>query len=167
MRVLVSDSSILIELSRWSLLEAIFRLPFEFAVPDALFEEELIDLGDTDREHLRRLGLRVESLDEAGMARAVRYQLAKPKLTFHDCLAVTLAVTNDWPLLSGDRRMRTLADNEGVQTYGVLWLIDHLNERRLVPTEDLLAALQGMLADPRSHLPPAELRRRIHQLATS
>jgi len=62
-QVLVSDASILIELAKWSLLEDIFQLPYEFAVPDALFEEELIDLGGVDRHDLIPLGLRVESLD--------------------------------------------------------------------------------------------------------
>ncbi len=92
MRVLVSDASILIELAKWSLLEALFKLPFEFAVPDALYEDELIDLGEIDREQLKGLGLRVESLDAEGMAQAVSYQTAQPKLTLHDCLAVTLAI---------------------------------------------------------------------------
>lgn len=122
MRVLVSDASILIELAKWSLLEALFQLPFEFAVPDALFADELIDLGEVDRDRLTAPGLRVESLDAEGMMRAVAYQTARPKLTIHDCLAVTLAVINDWPLLTGDKRMRTLADEEDVEVHGVLFL---------------------------------------------
>lgn len=107
MRVLVSDTSILIELARWLLLESLFKLPFEFAVPDALYENELLELGGIDRKRLKGLGLRIESLDREGMARAIDYQTAQPKLTFHDCLALTLAVTNGWPLLTGDKRMRT------------------------------------------------------------
>ena len=37
MHVLVSDTSVLVELERGSLLEASFRLPFRFAVPDLRF----------------------------------------------------------------------------------------------------------------------------------
>lgn len=84
MRVLVSDASLLIELAKWSLLEALFELPFEFAIPDALYEDELIDLGELDREQLKVLGLRVESLDGEGMVQAVTYQTAQPKHTLHD-----------------------------------------------------------------------------------
>ena len=36
MKVLVSDTSVLIDLERGSLLEISFALPFEFAVPDLL-----------------------------------------------------------------------------------------------------------------------------------
>ena len=39
-----------------------FELRFQFAVPDLLFNEELIDLGRYDRQDLLRLGLRVEAL---------------------------------------------------------------------------------------------------------
>lgn len=161
MRVLVSDASILIELAKWSVLEALFQLPFEFAVSDALYEDELIDLGEIDRERLKALGLRVESLDAEGMARAISYQTAQPKLTLHDCLAVTLAVKNDWPLLTGDKRMRALAIDEHLEVHGVLWVIDRFAEYRTVRKPTLAKALRGMLDDPRTRLPHAEINKRL------
>ena len=164
MRVLVSDASILIDLAKWSLLEDLFRLPFEFAVPDALYDDELIDLGGIDKKQLKALGLRVEHLDPDGMAKAVAYQAARPKLTIHDCLAVTLAVTNEWPLLTGDRRMRTLAEEEHVEAHGLLWVIDLYAEHRIVRKSALVKALKGMLDDPRTRVPHAEIKKRLTQL---
>ena len=41
MIVLVSDTSVLIDLERGGFLEAIFSLPYEFAVPDVLYHREL------------------------------------------------------------------------------------------------------------------------------
>ena len=52
MKVLVSDSSILIEFSKRELLDRMFQLEFQFAVPDLLFHEELIDLGAYTRQDL-------------------------------------------------------------------------------------------------------------------
>ena len=60
MKVLVSDSSILIEFAKRDLLDKMFDLEFEFAVPDMLFHEELIDLGSFSRQDLLDYGLRVE-----------------------------------------------------------------------------------------------------------
>jgi predicted nucleic acid-binding protein len=165
-RVLVSDASVLIELSRWSLLDVMFRLPYEFAVPDALYEDELIDLGRYDRESLKAAGMRVESLDPNGLERALWYQQARPKLTLHDCFAITLAVTQGWSLLTGDRRMRALAEQEQVEVHGVLWLIDQFGEQGVVPRATLIDTLQAMRADPRSHLPLAEIDRRLRSLAS-
>ena len=60
MRVLVSDTSILIDLERADLLRAAFSLDAEFVVPDLLYERELRDSGGAG---LLALGLRIESLD--------------------------------------------------------------------------------------------------------
>jgi len=160
----VRDAPILIELANWSLLEDIFQLPLEFAVPDALYEDELLDLSAVHRERLKRLGLRVEVLDPAGMAQALAYRSAKPKLTIHDCFAVTLAVTHGWPLLTGDKRMRALAEEERVEVHGVLWVIDALAEYAVVNGSRLGAVLRGMLDAPRTHLPHAEIHKRLTRL---
>ena len=164
-RVLVSDTSILIELAQWSLLESLFKLPLEFAIPDALYEDELLELGEINREQLKELGLRVESLDAEGMARATVYQTAQPKLTFHDCLALTLAVTNGWPLLTGDKHMQTLAKKAHLETHGVLWVIDQFAEHRAVSKRALSEALECMRASPRTWLPHNEIDRRLEALS--
>ena len=60
--VVVSDTSVLIDLERGRLLEVAFRLPFAFAVPGLLYEQELkaqhgsrlIELGLRDRRVGRR-----------------------------------------------------------------------------------------------------------------
>lgn len=39
--ILVSDTSVLIDLERGGLLEAVFALPHEFAVPDVLYDHEM------------------------------------------------------------------------------------------------------------------------------
>ena len=67
MTVLVSDSSILIEFSKRELLDRMFQLEFQFAVPDLLFVEELIDLGAYSRQDLLGFGLKVHSLDADGV----------------------------------------------------------------------------------------------------
>ena len=43
--MLVSGTSVLIDLERGLFLEPIFRLPFKFAVPDLLYDRELKDHG--------------------------------------------------------------------------------------------------------------------------
>ena len=55
MKVLVSDTSVLIDLDRGSLVEPTFRLPFEFTVPDLLYERELKDHGGPDFMQRRRV----------------------------------------------------------------------------------------------------------------
>ncbi|MCY4519354.1 MAG: hypothetical protein OXC13_01085 [Caldilineaceae bacterium] len=84
MKVLVSDSSILIEFSKRGLLDRMFQLDFEFAVQDLLFREELIDLGSHTRSDLLGLGLRVKTLDAKGVEDAIVYQSKRPALSLVD-----------------------------------------------------------------------------------
>ena len=167
MRVLVSDASVLLELSKWSFLEAIFDLPFEFAVPDVLYEDELLDLHGLTREDLVRLGLRVEPLDPDGVEQALGYQSRRPQLSLHDCFAIALSARNDWPLLSSDKRMRQTAEEESIEVLGVFWVIDQLEAEGIVPAEMLAEALAGMQDDPRTYLPASEIRKRLKRLRGS
>lgn len=43
MRVVISDSSVLIDLAKAKLIESTLALPYEFVIPDVIFADELID----------------------------------------------------------------------------------------------------------------------------
>ena len=123
MKVLVSDSSILIEFSKRGLLGRMFQREFECAVPDLLFREELIDLGSHTRSDLLGLGLRVEALDAQGVAVALAYQAERPALSLVDSFALALAAHQGWPLLTEDRAMRSGRGHQGHRTPGCS--VDH------------------------------------------
>jgi len=75
MRVLVSDTSVLIDLERGNLLEAAFRLSCDLAVPDLLYRREL---RDQNGPALIAMGLRVEELDSEGIGLAQTYRSRNP-----------------------------------------------------------------------------------------
>ena len=121
MKILVSDTSVLIDLERGGFLDSCFRLPFEFAVPDLLYARELADFGGPE---LVARGLRVEALtgDEVTAAQTVR--VAHPKLSVPDAYAYSLASARGWILLTGDGELRAIAKAEEVPFFGVLWILD-------------------------------------------
>ena len=165
MQILVSDSSVLIEFSKRNLLDRMFGLSFQFAVPDLLFNEELIDLGRYDRQDLIRLGLRVEALDPEGVATAIAYQSRRLALSLVDCFALALAHYQSYTLLTEDRRMRSFALEEGIQHHDLLWVVDQMHHAAILTTPQVVTALEAMLADPRSPVPKQELARRLRDLA--
>lgn len=158
MEVLVSDTSVLIDLERGSLLESAFRLPFTFTVPDLLYARELENHGGAD---LVRLGLRVEELDGSAVALALGYRRRRRSLSLPDSFALALAKTKAWTLLSGDRGLRELAEEEDVACHGVLWLLDRIFEHRVMDRNDLCAGLDKLAAHPRCRLPGSEIRKRL------
>ncbi len=129
MPVLVSDTSVLIDPERGSFLGPVFRLPYEFAVPDLLYERELRDFAGPA---LIDMGLRVEELDGPSVALALEYRRARRCLSLPDSFALTLSKTRSWTLLSGDGALRALAHAEEVECHGVLWLPDRLHGHRIL-----------------------------------
>ena len=164
MKVLVSDSSVLIEFSKRDLLDKMFDLEFEFAVPDLLFHEELIDLGVYSRQELLRFGLRVESLDPEGVEGAIAYQLKRPALSLVDSFALALANRQGWHLLTEDRIMRSVAQSEGIPHRNALWIIDSMLTTGILSAAQVVGALESMRHDPRCPVPRRELALRIRRL---
>ena len=158
MPVLVSDTSVLIDLERGSFLGPVFRLPFEFAVPDLLYERELRNHGGPA---LIDMGLRVEELGGPAVALALEYRRARRSLSLPDSFALALSKANSWTLLSGDRSLRALALEEAVECHGVLWLLDRLHEHRILDQDALTEGLRQIAGHPRCRLPQAEIRARL------
>ena len=157
-KVLVSDTSVLIDLERGSLLVPCFHLSFALAVPDLLYERELKDYGGN---HLLELGLRVEALENDGVALSQSYQRNNQSLSMPDSFALALAKTNSQTLLSGDRGLRELAEKEKVECHGVLWLLNQLFKERVSSKSDLHSALEAIASHPRCRLPKNEIQKRL------
>ena len=157
MKVLVSDTSVLIDAERGSFLETCFGLPFVFVVPDLLYRQELEEHGGPA---LIQLGLRVEELDGDGVSLALGYRRGHRSLSLPDSFALALARLNSWILLSGDGGLRDLARSEGVACHGVLWLIDQVFEHDLATADQVCSCLQAIASHPRCRLPRLEIRKR-------
>jgi len=161
--VLVSDPSVLIDLERGRLLEEMFRLPFEFAVPDLLYARELAGpLG----EQLVALGLRVEVLTPVELARAATVRRQYASLSTPDTFAFAIAESRQWTLLTCDGGgLREFALAERIEMHGVLWLFDQFAEGNHVAFDRLHDGLNTIFALPRCGLPAQEVRRRLTRFA--
>ena len=156
MNVLLPDTSVLVDLERGEILETIFRLPFDFAVPSLLYQMELKDCGG---DALINLGLRQEVLDNKEVALAQSYWLERRSLSVPDSWA--LAKSRSWVLLSGDKKLVELAKEEEVAVHGVLWLFDRMHEEGVANGNKLGTSLRVIAAHPRCRLPKAEIEKRL------
>jgi predicted nucleic acid-binding protein len=158
MRVLVSDTSVLVDLERADLLTTAFALPLELVVPDILYARELHDFGGTA---LTQLGLLIEELDAAGVQLAQDYRRQKPGLSVPDAFALALARSRGWALLVGDALLRAHAESENVECHGVLWLLDLMHENAIADPKTLYDGLHRLSTNPRCRLPKREVRARL------
>lgn len=163
MDVLVSDTSVVIDLERAHLIERIFALPYRFVVPDALYEQELKGHGG---EQLVSLGLDVRTLTGDQVQEAQRLRTLERRISIHDSYALSLAKAEAAILLAGDAALRRLADAEGVRCHGVLWIFDELEARRVVGGVALRDGLTRIVAHPRCRLPRNEVQQRFERYST-
>ncbi|WP_199197343.1 hypothetical protein [Chroococcidiopsis sp. CCALA 051] len=90
MNVLVSDTSVLVDLERGGLLKATFSLPVTMAVPDLLYAQEL---SNYNGERLLNLGLQILELDDQGVEMAINYREQVRAISLPDSFALVLAKT--------------------------------------------------------------------------
>ena len=162
MPVLVSDTSVLIDLERCQLVVEVFAVAAEFVVPDVLFNREL---RGQEGEAYVELGLRVETLTEDEVASAQQYQRVQRGLSVPDAFSLALARARGWTLLTGDGPLRTFAQQNSVECHGVLWLLDLMEAQNTATFQQLHDGLGPLAAHPRCRLPTAEVNLRLGRYA--
>lgn len=158
MRIVVSDSSCLIDLRKASLLDAFLKLPYELLIPNTLFEDELLKFTAAQKRALVRGGLTVVDLPGESVLRAQAVTRQLPRLSIHDGFAFALAERHEGCiLLSGDGTLRTFATTQAIEVRGVLWIIDELHKHRIASVQDLHDTLILFAGDDTVRLPAREL----------
>ena len=144
------------------ILEQMFELEHNFAVPDILFDQELnhqphyLDLG------LGKLELTAESVADV---MRIKQELAPSAISTNDLFALSLAKQENCRLLTGDRALRRLSESEGVQVHGTIWVIEQMLSTKLITCEQAERAYQLMRADG-SRLPWEETEAQIIRYKT-
>jgi hypothetical protein len=158
MRIIISDTSCLIDLRKAALLAAFLRLPFEIVIPDTLFEDEPLSFSAEEARNLIAAGIKVVDLPGPQVSRARGVIIAQPRLSIHDGFAFVLAETHPGCiLLTGASAIRILAERSRIEVHGVLWVCDQLFEGKLSTAKQLHTALSKLAADFSVRLPKREL----------
>jgi predicted nucleic acid-binding protein len=153
MRIIISDSSCLIDLRKAALLAAFLQLPYEILIPDTLFEEELLRFTDEEKTLLGS-ALKVMDLPGKSVLRAQQVARDLPHLSIHDGFAFALAEDNPGCiLLTADGDLRDLAEKHHIVVHGVLWVIDEIHANGLAAPADILTALRLFATDVTVRLP--------------
>ena len=157
MLLLVSDTSILIDLERGGLLTTAFGAGMPMVVPDILYQREL---AEHNGPYLRQLGLQVVALTPAEVQVAQEVNQTRPTLSLTDCFALSCATRESHILVTGDKALRTEAVARHVEVVGLLWLLDRLADVG-VDLATLHNGLDQIANHPRCRLPAAEVRVRL------
>lgn len=157
MILLVSDTSVLIDLEQGGLLEAAFSCDWTMVVPDLLYEREVLP---ENGPYLRSLGLGIIELSPDEVAFAQQVKRDRPALSLADCFALSCAQRANHVLLSGDKVLREEARARNGVVYGVLWLLDCMHATNISPAL-LFEGLTKIHAHHKCRLPKDEVETRL------
>jgi predicted nucleic acid-binding protein len=159
-KLLISDANILIDMIVGGLLDEIFRLDYEFGLPDVLFEYELRENhADLPDKGLQVMALEATAVEDTGSL----YQRHRSSgVSVNDCMALALAKQEDCLLLTGDSALRQVSILEEVDVRGTIWLVGELMEAKVISVDQAARAYDAMRADG-SRLPWKEVEAQIRK----
>ena len=152
MLLIISDASVLIDIECGQLTSAMFSLPFQFAVPDTLFIEELSERHG----HLLGFGLLSKIMSGELVAEAYNLHQKYIKPSVNDMLALTLAKHERCQLLTSDKALREVAMLLNVEVHGTIWLVEQMIHNKKITIEVARIAFQRM-KNSGSRLPWSEV----------
>ena len=164
MRIIISDSSCLIDLQKASLLEAFVCLPYDVCVPDVIFESELLSFTENEKQTLLDLGLSVLELPGDGLLAVQNLRREQPALSVNDCFACVLSQRHTGSvLLTGDAHLRAVSEHRGVEVHGIFWCLDEIYSYQTTTVNNILNALLLFDGDAMVRLPNALLSKYIRK----
>lgn len=157
---LVNDANILIDFLKIDLIDAFFRLDFDFLVTDLVLaevqEDNVADLQPFVRAG--RLTIQGFGYEELVMIQAIKD--GKQALSLPDCSCLYLSRKVSAILLTNEALLRRIAGQESVPVHGSLWILDLLVEQSIIREERAIAALTRLMeVNPR--LSEKECRKRL------
>lgn len=138
------------------LIKQMFKLDYEFVVPDVLYEVEL----KGDHSNLPKLGLKRRELQAAVVEYTVTLAARYPKPGRIDLMALALARQEQCRLLTGDQALREASAAEGIEVVGTIWLVGEMLRTKVVTRKSASVAYDKMKESGR-RLPWAEVEKQL------
>ena len=138
--LLISDANIFIDMEEGGLIDKLFQLQEQFAVPDILFMEELLEY----HADLPAKGLLIKELKDTTIINVYHLRKIYKHPSQNDLFALALALQEKCPLITGDKRLRDVAKAENVELKGTLWIVQRMFEDKLITKNQAKDAYNNM-----------------------
>lgn len=155
MEIVVSDTQILIDMDAAGLLEIVAVSSVHFHTVDYVIAE--LHRSPYERPIVDRMVkdgcLKIFSFEGKAVDDLIAFYekfVGRANLTITDCAVLKYAKDNNYRMLTGDRKLRNHAEDEGVMVSGILYLADHFVQEGLLTGLEMATRLEHLLdANPR------------------
>ena len=164
-KIVVNDTNVFIDLYEVGLLEEFFSLPWEVHTTEfVMLELQREGQHETVARYKadKRLVVPVfEAKEMLEIGNLFQQYVNRTNLSLTDCSVWWYAKVNNYILLTGDRKLRTVSDYDGVDVHGIIYVFDALVEFNMISRQVAVDKLQHLyIINPR--LPKEEIEKRIN-----
>ena len=168
MEIVVNDTQVLIDMYDADLLGLVERCSIKFHTVDYVMAE--LHRSPYKRPEIDQMVkdgiLEVHSFSDKENVDLVAYygkMALQTNLSLTDCAVLKYSKDNGYRLLTGDKKLRNHAEDEGVLVSGILYLVDKFVAEQLI-TGDVMANRLELLLKTNPRLPKTIFEERIKSL---
>lgn len=143
MKIIITDSSVWIDLIQLNLLEGFFLLGYEFQTTQEIIDETKESKDDIQRIGGDKLKIIVSGVEEWGELEALKEEY--PRLSFPDVSGLFHALKLQVALFSGDAYLRKVAESRKLEVHGTIYIIEQMKENGILSTASAIDALKNLL----------------------
>ncbi len=159
MNIVVCDANILIDLLQVDLFNAFLRLRWEMHVPPDVVDEVQEENSDQLARAIQSSDIQLPVFTPEELFHIQDYKARYQPLSIQDCSCLLLAEIFSAILLTGERKLKTIAtSSHGIQVHGVLWIFEQLVAKKVITPSMAHAGLSKLLT-LNNRLPKVECKR--------
>lgn len=144
-QIAIQDANILIDLVNTGLFGHCLALNYRFSTTDIILAELYDEQVELIQPHINSGKFEIITVSVEELLIIQQLTAEETKLSEQDWSAVYFAQQKKAILLSGDKRLRTLAEQKSMTVCGILWVLDELVNTGLINHEQACAFLTALL----------------------
>lgn len=156
MDIVVNDTNIFIDLISIDLLDSFFKLKFKVHTIDFVIEE----LNEEQKNILRKYNFVKKECTEEEILKVMNEMANHSGLSLTDCSVWNYARENNFTLLTGDKKLRNIAIESGVNVCDILFLFDEMVAQGIINVNVAIDKLTELYRN-NTRLPKKEIDKRL------
>lgn len=164
MRIIITDTNVIFDIIKIGALPEFFSLDYEICTTVFVIAEILpTPQRDLVETFIRAKNLTVFGFSAEEVEAVEKFDTERNLKRFTDKSVIWKSLQMNCPMLTGDRKMKEVAEKMGIEVHGSIWVIEELVSNNLISKEKAITLFEQLLIT-NSWLPKDEIEKRINDL---
>jgi rRNA-processing protein FCF1 len=164
MKLLITDTNVLFDVIKTGVLPEFFSLGYDICTTVFVIEEiKQATQKELVETYIRSNQLTVFEFTGEDIDDIVSFDEVRSLKRFTDKSVIWKSLQLNCPMLTGDNKMKKIAESIGIEVHGSIWIIEELLNSRMI-SEARAIELYEHLMEINSWLPKDEIEKRINKL---